>query len=310
MAHKPNDEITHRFGGKWTNTKLDVLKKYLNAYGTALKYFNFKRIYIDAFAGTGYRELNIADKNVPPHQGQLFQEFANQERQELIDSQELLDGSARIALNSEPQFHEHIFIEIDPTRVNRLNLLKNEFPDMRNRIKVYQGDANEKIQDLCGNLIDWKHHRAVLFLDPYGLQVEWKTIEAIARTRAIDLWLLFPLGVGVNRMLPRSGEIPTAWVRTLDRVFGTTEWRNEFFKRVENVDMFGSRQEVEKTATTETIRRFYIDRLKGLFPGVIENPGVLYNSTMCPLYLLCFAVGNENGKRTALKIARSLLKDI
>lgn len=111
-------------------------------------------------------------------------------------------------------------------------------------------------------------------------------------------------------MLPRSGEIPKAWVRTLDRFFGTTNWQDEFFKRVENVDMFGSRQEVVKTATAETIRRFYIERLKDLFAGVIENPGVLYNSTMCPLYLLCFAVGNKNGKRTALNIAKSLLKDI
>ena len=39
---------------------------------------------------------------------------------------------------------------------------------------------------------DWSLHRAVLFLDPYGMQVEWATIEAVAKTKAIDLWLLFP----------------------------------------------------------------------------------------------------------------------
>ena len=44
-----------------------------------------------------------------------------------------------------------------------------------------------KTQDLCHK--DWSSHRAVLFLDPYGMQVEWTTIEAIARTGAIDLWL-------------------------------------------------------------------------------------------------------------------------
>jgi hypothetical protein len=42
----------------------------------------------------------------------------------------------------------------------------------------------------------------------YGMQVDWTTVEAIARTKAIDLWVLFPLGIGVNRLLTKSGDIP------------------------------------------------------------------------------------------------------
>ncbi len=34
---------------------------------------------------------------------------------------------------------------------------------------------------LCG-AVNRCSHRAVLFLDPHGMQVEWKTIEAIAAT--------------------------------------------------------------------------------------------------------------------------------
>lgn len=40
------------------------------------------------------------------------------------------------------------------------------------------------------------------------MQVEWKTIEAIAKAKAIDMWLLFPLGIGVARLLTNSGDIP------------------------------------------------------------------------------------------------------
>jgi three-Cys-motif partner protein len=69
-------------------------------------------------------------------------------------------------------------------------------------IQIRPGDANVEIQELCKK--DWSSHRAVLFLDPYGMQVEWKTIEAIAATKAIDLWLLFPLGIGVNRLLTKG----------------------------------------------------------------------------------------------------------
>ena len=32
-----------------------------------------------------------------------------------------------------------------------------------------------------------------MFLDPYGMEVEWKTLQAVAATRAIDVWFLFPL---------------------------------------------------------------------------------------------------------------------
>ena len=42
-----------QFGGDWTIEKLDILTGYLDAYLTALKNFHFKKIYIDAFAGTG-----------------------------------------------------------------------------------------------------------------------------------------------------------------------------------------------------------------------------------------------------------------
>ncbi|WP_375494674.1 hypothetical protein [uncultured Nostoc sp.] len=44
---------------------------------------------------------------------------------------------------------------------------------------------------------NWRSNRAVLFLDPFGMQIPWSTIEAIAHTEAIDLWYLFPLGVAM-----------------------------------------------------------------------------------------------------------------
>jgi len=31
------------------------------------------------------------------------------------------------------------------------------------------------------------------------MQVDWTTLEAVASTQAIDIWILFPLGIGVNR---------------------------------------------------------------------------------------------------------------
>ena len=52
--------VEHRFGGHWTEIKLDMLHRYLRFYMTALKQKPFGKIYIDAFAGTGFRSVKEA----------------------------------------------------------------------------------------------------------------------------------------------------------------------------------------------------------------------------------------------------------
>jgi len=291
----------HQFGGEWTSRKLEVLAKYLQNYTTALKNTPFKKLYIDAFAGTGYRDARRDDEEDSP-QSTLFHDMAETE------PQSFLDGSARLALKTEPPFDQYIFIERSPERCVSLENLKSEFPDLSKRVKIYQGNANAKIQELCAK--DWQSNRAVLFLDPYGMQVEWKTIEAIAQTKAIDLWLLYPLGIGVNRLLTKSGEIPKSWRHRLDLLLGTEDWYDQFYKFEPMPTLFGDDKERVVKATMETIARDFTSRLQGVFAGVAEEPGVLRNSANNPLYLLCFAVGNERGKDIALRIANHLLKEV
>jgi three-Cys-motif partner protein len=294
---------SRRFGGDWTTAKLEVLAKYFQSYTTALKdkpskEHPFIKGYIDAFAGTGYRDARREDDTGKSLQALLLPDLAEKE------PQALLDGSARLALKTEPRFDRYIFIERNAERCAQLEALKSEFPALGNDIQVRPGDANAEIQDLCKK--DWSSHRAVLLLDPYGMQVEWRTIEAIAGTRAIDLWLLFPLGIGVNRLLTRSGEIPQSWRRRLNLLLGTENWYEEFYRVESTPTLFGEADRVVK-ATTETIGRYFNERLKSVFAAVAEEPKVLRNSANCPLYLLCFAVGNEKGAPIALRIANHLL---
>lgn len=290
----------HRFGGEWTNIKLKVLANYLESYTNALKNTRFNKLYIDAFAGTGYRDMRRADENDTP-KSMFFPDLAEPE------PQSLLDGSARLALQIDPPFDRYIFIERSPEYCAHLENLKAEFPALASKVEIFQEDANEKVQDLCKN--DWQSNRAVLFLDPYGMQVEWKTIEAIAKTKAIDLWLLYPLGIGVNRLLTKSGDIPQSWRRRLDLLLGTEDWYDQFYKVESMRTLFGDDTERVVKATMETIARDFSTRLQGVFAGVAK-PGVLRNSANNPLYLLCFAVGNERGKDIALRIANHLLKEV
>lgn len=298
-----SDGKAHRFGGDWTSAKLVVLAKYLSAYTTALKNQRFTKAYIDAFAGTGYRTMKRERDEGAQSANLLFPDLAE------AAPQELLDGSARLALKTQPRFDRYVFIERDAARCSQLDRLRAEFPELATDIRVEQGEANAEIQKLCSK--NWRDHRAVLFLDPYGMQVEWQTIEAIAKTEAIDLWLLFPLGIGVSRLLTRSGDIPEGWRVRLDRFLGTSDWYEEFYTVEHKADLFGNEQERVVKATNETIARYFTERLKKVFPANgVADPGVLRNSANCPLYLLCFAAANKNGARPALRIANDLLKEV
>ncbi len=293
----------HRFGGDWTTAKLDILAKYLASYTKALKdkpskEQPFRKAYIDAFAGTGYRDAKRDDESEQGSQALLFPDLAKRE------PQSLLDGSARLALKTQPGFDRYIFIERSVERCAQLEALKTEFPHLANDIRICRGDANVEIQTLCSK--EWTSRRAVLFLDPYGMQVDWKTIEAIAKTKAIDLWLLFPLGIGVNRLVTKSGEIPESWRQRLNLLLGAEDWYDKFYRVESTPSLFGDTEQVAKVKT-KTIGRYFIEHLRSVFAAVAPEPKVLRNSANCPLYLLCFAVGNKKGAPVALRIANYLL---
>jgi three-Cys-motif partner protein len=140
------------------------------------------------------------------------------------------------------------------------------------------------------------------------MEVEWAAIEAIARTQAIDLWLLFPLGIAVNRLLSRSGHIDETLRERLNGLLGTKDWYNAFYETKTAEDLFGTVTRIEKKVNLKAIGSYFVERLKTVFPGVADNPLPLKNSRNCPLYLLCFAAGNPKGSRTAVKIAQNILR--
>ena len=289
--------MAHSFGGKWTQEKLEKVGHYLQTYATALKNQRFKLIYIDAFAGTGYINLKEKDTSQP-----LLLEF------EETDTKAFVDGSAKNALEINPPFDEYIFIEKHEKRLTELEGLKNDFPHIANRIFPVGADANEYLQNFCKS--DWTYKRAIVFLDPYGMQVSWETIEAIANTQAIDLWILFPLGVAVNRLLKKDGNLTESVKLRLDNMFGVDDWFEAFFKPKQKRTLFDVETGFEKVANLDSIAEYFNQRLESIFAGVAKTPLKLYNSKNNPLYLLCFAVGNPNpkAKGLALKFANHILQ--
>lgn len=210
-------------------------------------------------------------------------------------------------MRSEPPLHQYIFIEHDASALTKLqNALRTEFPERISSAKFEFGDANAVLKRLCDS--KWSRHRAVLFLDPYGMEVEWSTMEAIASTKAIDVWILFPAGIGVNRQLPPDGNV-AAWARAaFDRLFGTEQWYDRCYAKHATGDMFGGPDRVQKIVTSDEIVANYRERLEQIFPHVAPNPLVLRNSNNAPMFALFFAAAHPKYGATAVKIAQDVLK--
>ena len=298
----------HQFGGNWTQEKLERLQKYLRAYMsifTANQWARrYKTYYVDAFAGTGAR---ISPESPSASTLSLF---ADQE--DVKDVRQFFEGSAQIALELDPPFQHYIFIENNPQFVQELRNLSARFEDKS--VQIVPRDSNEFLQDWCHNM-NWQQSRAVVFLDPYGMDVDWKTIEALAATEAIDLWVLLPVGQAINRMLTRRSILEGAWPDKLTRFFGTEAWKNSFYRtdqktqpQLSLLPIGNPQMDYEKTATFESIGLFFSERLGTVFESVAESSLVLLNSKNVPLYQLFFAAANPRGAPTAVKIADQILR--
>lgn len=283
------------FGGSWSDEKLKALRAYLQAYTTALKNTPFKLAYIDAFAGAGIREV-YSEKESEWFEDTLPEEDASYRH-----------GSPLIALATDPPFHAYFFIERDEASLTSLKHQIESSPEnAEKKITYLAGDANSELQKLID--FDWirSNRRAVAFLDPFALHVEWKTIEKIAATNAIDMWLLFPASA-VNRMLPRSGVVPEKWVARLNQLFGNEDWESTFYLK-EDPDMFNEEVTKKTPAIFEVLSDYVTKRLGTVFSGTHKKPLILKNNSGAPLFLLCFACGNPKGASIATRIASDIIK--
>jgi three-Cys-motif partner protein len=271
-----------RFGGDWTIEKLDILSSYLDFYITALKNQPFNKIYIDAFAGTG--SIKVGGK------------------------EEAIEGSAKLALKAQNKFDKYIFVERNKKHAKELNqMVVDHFTDLSDRIKVFNTDCNSKLLELCESL-NWGNNRAILFLDPYATEVKWETLRAIATTKAIDVWYLFPLSAA-TRLMKNDREIEPSWKAKLDMIFGDGGWYEEFYKEDPQISLFGDEEKFIKDVNAKALTKYICKRLETIFPAVAQNPRILYNTKNSPLFLFCFAVSNDNPKaiELALKGANHIL---
>jgi three-Cys-motif partner protein len=150
--------------GYWSEIKLEILEKYAKPYNQILLKNQFHPSYIDGFAGAGHHKAK--------------------------GSSRLIEGSPTRALGVDPPFERFFFVDSDADRVSRLKRIAGNRPN----VHVYQGDCNDVLVDGIFPRISYaRRERALCILDPYGLQLNWETIRAAGNSKAIEIFLNFPV---------------------------------------------------------------------------------------------------------------------
>ena len=262
--------------GRWSEDKLQLLEKYLKVYSkimnkqkqTWLKFY----YYIDAFAGSGKPRAK--------------------------DEERYVAGSPLRALQCDPPFDYYSFIELSSWRVVQLLELKKQFPLLK--VDILEGDCNEL---LCKKIVPQityaSKQRGLVFLDPYGLQVEWETVKALAKANTFDVFVNFPLGA-ITRLLKRD-EPPTGQAAALiDKVLGSSDWIHTIYKPSPQLSLFGDEKVERDVMRAEWLARLYSDKMSELF-HYVSKPVIMKNTNNAPLYALFLVSQNK----TAVKIVNN-----
>ena len=277
--------MANQFGGEWTEIKIRVFKKYLYAYMQIMKGKQWKLIYFDGFAGSG-------------------------DIQTQRETEEVIEGAARHVLSfDEPRkFDFYYFVEKDLDNAQLLQrIINKEYPALVDKSEVAGGDdCNQKLMDMANFLQrpEGKNYKAIAFIDPYGMQVKWPALQTL-KGLGVDLWILVPTGIGINRLLKKKEKSGQVWFETLGNFFGldSKEIEDKFYYEDPQRDLFGGRKFKKIENAVEVAAKLYQERLKTIFKHV-SDPLPLRNSTNAVLFHFMAA----SNAPVAVKIANDIIK--
>lgn len=261
-----DDGLPARVFGTWTTEKLDYLRRYIYMFETSMKDKPWRqRSYIDLYAGTGkYREEENGKVQL---------------------------GSTLLALTTAYPFTDYYFVESDD---RNMEILKKRCQSKAKNIRFYTGDANEKVNEVVNNIISIDKQKMsdkwsslnLAFLDPDGLELEWKTIETLAKIHKMDL-IIYYSQLGLNLNLKNCYQVKSE--TTIDKFFGDGEWRKFFEKWHLKDSMAGIHRDLIDYYKSKLHSIGYAEVIE---PETNVEPLMRTTKTKAPLYRLLFASKN------------------
>ena len=255
--------------GPWTEVKLDILREYAAPYSKILVNNHFYHFYIDAFAAGGSHISRTSGEVVP--------------------------GSTRIALATEPPFREYHFIDADPARVEQLRQYTADHSD----VYVHEGDCNDILLREVFPLVRYGDRcRALCLLDPYNIDLSWDVVATAGRMKSIEIFVNFMvMDMNMNVLLRDPSKAEDSQIARMDRFWGDRSWREVAYEVSRQMDLFGKEEEVKVEDANEKIAEAYRKRLLDV-AGFSYAPRPLRFITThgATIYYLFFASPKQAGE--------------
>jgi three-Cys-motif partner protein len=259
--------------GYWSEIKLEIINEYAKAYTKILSKGELKYYYIDGFAGAGIHVSKTQKK--------------------------FISGSPLIALNVNPQFHRYYFIDLDGDKISNLSDLSQNHPNAC----IFHGDCNEiLLNQVFPNVKYEQYKRALCLLDPYGLDLNWEVILVAGQSKAIEIFLNFPvMDMNRNVLWNNPDKVTPSQVTRMNAFWGDDSWRSIAYKK--SPDLFGGI--IEDREPAKKVVDAFRERLQKVAGfQFVPDPIPMRNEKGAIIYYLFFASPNKIGD----KIARDIFK--
>jgi three-Cys-motif partner protein len=246
--------------GYWSELKLEIVEKYGAAYTKAFaKTRNLKKYYIDGFGGAG---VHVSKK-----------------------TKARIEGSPARALKVQPPFDGFCFIDLNADKTEYLRAICGDRPD----VDIHTGDSNKYLTQKVLPAIQYeKFTRALCLLDPYALQLDWDVILQAGQSKAVDMFLNFPvMDMNRNAIWRHPEKAPQGGVDRMNKFWGDESWREAAYAEARQTSLFGP--EMVKQGNPQIVAAFR-DRLKKVAGfSFVAEPLPMRNTRNAIVYYLFFA---------------------
>jgi three-Cys-motif partner protein len=261
--------------GQWSQLKLEIVEQYGAAYTKAFaRTQNLKKYYIDGFSGAG---VHIVKK-----------------------TKEQIEGSPARALKITPPFDGYCFIDLDGDKTDYLRSMCGD----RRDVDIHTGDANEYLTRTVLPTIQYKKFtRALCLLDPYGLDLDWEVIKQAGESKAVDMFLNFPvMDIKRNAIWRSTEKMPKDGIERMNRFWGDESWRQVAYKESPQGNFFGTEMVKQGNDQIADAFRERLQKVAGF--GFVPEPLPMRNSRNAIVYYLFLA----SPKAVAQKIITDIFK--
>ena len=260
--------------GLWSELKLEIVENYGSAYTRAFaNQRGLKKFYVDAFSGAG---VHVSKR-----------------------SGDQIDGSPARALRTQPPFDRFFFIDLDAQKTAHLKTLCAG----RSDVHIETGDASAYLtQTLLPTISYEAYNRALCLFDPYGLHLDWEAMEMAGRSRAIDMFLNFPvMDMNRNAIWRNPDAVPQDGIDRMNRFWGDESWRSAAYAEHPQGNLFGSPGIVKQS--NDAIVGAFRERLRAEAGfQYVPEPLPMKNANNAVVYYLFFA--------SQKPVAQKIIQDI